>query len=153
MASSDIKLSRFTLSFTCSVCEEGFAEDPLSAEMLDAAMDHYKQKNTWYEYIQALMTDTMEDSNLEEELYDDASLEPKRIRIELVKSEKDSSEFTGTISWIGARCLPEDNMYKNAEWRIDDRMSQYGCEDMDFFVSVQTTGVAKQSVKLIKKEE
>lgn len=156
-ADMPIKLARFYLTFTAGVAvmptvdEEGNKEENptvVTPELLAAAMDRFQDEEQWYEYLHSLMVDTLEDSNLEESLYDDESLEPRAIQITLTKDENDPSMFHGEVSWRGAGCLSQHKMLEAAAWRIDDRMSQYGCEDCDFFVSIQTTSIYKKRVRV-----
>lgn len=154
--STPIKLARFFLTFTASVIPLAQSDDsdgenptPLSTQLREDALTHFENEELWYDYIEALMIDTMEESNLEENLYDEDSLRPLAILINLTEDEDDGSVFHGEISWRGAACLNPMKMLEAAAWRIDDRMTQYGCEDCNFIVSIKTTNIYKKRVKVL----
>ena len=153
----DIKLARFTLFLTWAVIlkkddeEDQDPEPPVSEEVVLDALQHYKGRDLWFDYLSALIQDTVEDANLDEEEYDDESTTPRGIQLVLCRDTEDKTTFKLAVSWRAAACLPLDVMEEAAMWRIEDRLTMYGTEDLDFMVSNTVERIEKKRVSIVKK--
>ena len=157
-----IKLARFTLLLSCAVVmkrtsDEDAEQDPqlpvpIEEEVVLEAMQYYKGRDLWFDYLSSLMQDTLEDANLEEELYDDESMNPRGIKLTFLRDTEDKAKFQLAVSWRGADCLPLDVMEEAAMWRIEDRLTMYGTEDFDFMICNTVEHLEKKRVSIVKKE-